>query len=127
MHSYLTGQRWRIAFVTSTLFAVTMASLPNHDIPGDPPDTLLHIFAFFVLTVLAQLAFPSARAWSLLLGLGTLGAGIEFIQAIPAVGRDASLTDWLADMAAIGLGIVVFQAICRLLASRSYNRDTETG
>lgn len=105
-------------FFVAALFAVTMASLPNLHVPGNPPDKLLHILAFFVLTVLAQLAFPLAKMRMLLLGLGALGAGIEFIQAIPAVGRDASLTDWFADMVAIVLAIAIFQAGRRLIANR---------
>lgn len=105
-------------FFVAALFAVTMASLPNLHVPGNPPDKLLHFLAFFVLTVLAQLAFPLAKMRMLLLGLGALGAGIELIQAIPAIDRDASLTDWLADMAAIVIAIAIFQAGRRLIADR---------
>ena len=96
--------------MTFALFAVVMASLPQPPIPGDPPDTLLHILAFAVLTILARLGFPRARGWSILLGLGALGAGIEFIQAIPALNREASFTDWLVDMLAIltVLGVMAF-------------------
>lgn len=99
---------WRSAFATSALFAVVMASLPQPPIPGDPTDTLLHVLAFAVLTALARLGFPRARGWSILLGLGALGAGIEFIQTIPALNREASFTDWLVDMLVIAgvLGIM---------------------
>nr|WP_298898284.1 hypothetical protein [uncultured Altererythrobacter sp.] len=95
-----------------------MASLPNLHVPGNPPDKMLHILAFFVLTVLAQLAFPLAKMWMLLLGLGLLGAGIELIQALPTINRDAGLADWLADLVAIVFAIAIFQVGRRLIAHR---------
>lgn len=101
---------WRLAFAASALFAIVMASLPEPPIPRNPPDTLLHLLAFAVLTVLARLGFPRARGWSIFLGLGALGAGIELIQAIPALNREASLRDWAVDMVAILAVLVVMGA-----------------
>jgi hypothetical protein len=65
--------------------------------------------AFAVLTVLAVPAFPKARSWQILLGLGAFGALIELVQAIPALHRDCDLADWLADVASI---------LCMLVAMR---------
>ena len=110
-------------FFVAALFAVTMASLPDLHLPGNPSDTVLHILAFFVLAVLAQLAFPIARIWVFLLGLGTLGAGIELIQIAPIINRDASLTDWLADMVAVVFAVAIFRVNRSLFASRDLIQD----
>ena len=97
---------WRVAFAASALLAVVMASLPQPpELLGQPSDKLLHIIAFSTLTLMARFAYPRAKIWQIFIGLGALGAAIEFIQAIPALGRDASLTDWLADLLAIGAAL----------------------
>ena len=122
---------WRVAFAASALLAVVMASLPQPpELPGQPSDKLLHIIAFATLTLMARLAYPRAKIWPIFIGLGALGAGIEFIQAIPALGRDASLTDWLADVLAISavLGVIAaFRWIGDLKAVRpSIENDPPT-
>ena len=91
-----------------------MAVLPQSPIPGNPPDTLLHIIAFAVLAALARLAYPRANAWYILIGLSALGGAIEAVQAIPALGRNASLADWVADVLAICVvlgGAAVWQRV----------------
>ncbi len=92
---------WKAMFVFATLFALTMAVLPQPPLQGEVPDKWLHALAFAVLTILARLAFPRRRALTLLVGLSALGALIELMQAIPASGRDASLADWVADILAV--------------------------
>lgn len=117
MGSRLKTRLWRLAFLAACVFAIIMASLPPPPLLGNPPDKLLHAFAFAVLTLLARLAYPRARGWHILLGLGLLGAAIECIQAIPALGREASLTDWLADMLAVGFVLGVMAPFQRRLAA----------
>ncbi len=123
MHPNLNEWLWRLAFFMSVLFALVMASLPSPNVPGNPPEMLLHAGAFFALTILAQLAFPRAKTWLLLLGLSALGAGIELIQSIPLINRDASFTDWLVDMIAIGVASSVFRAACWLFADQDLAQD----
>lgn len=87
-----------------------LAITPAPFITGSSYDKLNHIFAFFVLGVLARLAWPKAGAlwpWALLLLFGIL---IEVVQYF--VGRDASAFDVLAD--AIGVAL----AICATLIVR---------
>ena len=103
-------------------FSLVMALLPA------PPslttynlgDKFEHILAFSVLTFVARLAWPSTRIWIPVLLLSLYGAAIEVLQAIPALHRDADLRDWLADSAAIALGVVIAQF---LIYFRT-NRDT---
>jgi hypothetical protein len=85
-----------------------MASLPQPpQIPGQPSDKVQHIIAFAVLTLLARLAYPATKRWKLFASLAFLGALIEAVQAIPALHRDASLLDWLADCGAVAVAMVI--------------------
>lgn len=90
------------AFFGALAFTVIMATLPQPlPIPGEPSDKVQHISAFAVLTVLAQLAYPGIQPRRLFAGLIALGALIEVVQAIPALHREASILDWLADCFAV--------------------------
>ena len=92
----------RFVFFGAVLFAVIMACIPEPpQIPGQPFDKAQHAIAFAVLTLLAQWSYPAARKWQIVVSLAALGALIEAAQAIPAVNRDASLLDWLADCGAV--------------------------
>ncbi|RGP41835.1 hypothetical protein BPTFM16_02144 [Altererythrobacter insulae] len=104
---------WKVIFCLSALFAVIMASLPNPPLPSNPPDKLLHFFTFAALSFQSRLAFAASRTWVLILLLSGLGAAIELIQSIPALNRDASFYDWLADFSAI-----CFTFACMSVASR---------
>jgi VanZ family protein len=109
MYTTLKTRLWRLAFLTAAGFAVVMAVMPQPpELPGGLSDKLLHMLAFAVLALLAKMAYPRAQAWKILLGLGIMGAAIEVAQAAPALGRNASLTDWIADMLAIcaALGVM---------------------
>ena len=94
----------RFVFFGAVLFAMVMASLPQPpQIPGQPSDKLQHIIAFAVLTILARLAYPAARCLRLFVNLAAFGALIELVQTIPALHRDASVLDWLADCGAVAV------------------------
>ena len=116
---------WRWLLAAATLLAVTMACLPRPPaLPGDPPDIILHATAFMVLTLLARAAYPYTRAWKILSGLGALGAAIEMLQAIPMLGRDASLLDWLVDLLAIAAALALLRCLT-LWMSRSSKGASE--
>lgn len=112
---------WRLFFLASSVFAFVMAVLPSVSLPGAPPDKLLHVAAFVVLSLLASLAYPSAHLIKLVLGLIAFGALIELEQAIPATGRDASFWDWLADV----LAVIVMLGVTGLVHARFGYRQAE--
>ena len=92
---------WRCLLVIASVTACVMAFLPHPpQVPGDPPDTMLHALAFAVLAFLSKMAFPSSSAWRIVLCLAVLGLVIECVQSIPDLGREASLKDWMIDVAA---------------------------
>ena len=86
---------------------LTVAMLWPLEAPPPAPegsDKLVHFAAF------AALAFPLARTgrFGLLpvfVGASAFGGAIELIQ--PSFNRSADVNDWIADIAGVGLGILL--------------------
>jgi hypothetical protein len=75
-------------------------------------DKVQHAAAFASLAVLARLAFPK---WPILRGalfLAGFGAGIELLQALPLVHRDAELADWIADLFGLAMASLASCCVC---------------
>jgi VanZ family protein len=91
------------------LVAITIGSL----LPGDAvgavgtlPDWLRHGFGYFLLGLLAALAFTTVPRWIVFLGVFAYGALIEVLQPIVA-DRDFELTDMAANAVGAALGVLV--------------------
>jgi VanZ family protein len=89
--------------------------IPRDALP-DPPlssDKLLHFAAYAALAWLAALALRAARLWNwktvaAIVVVGAAYAAIdEWLQ--PYFHRSAEAADWLADMAGIAFGLIVFR------------------
>lgn len=101
----------RPLFWLLVVFSLTMALLPH------PPrlflykfsDKFEHMLAFSVLTLVARLAWPRARVWTLMIMLSLYGAMIEVLQANPALHRDADPRDWVVDSVAIAIAALFAQ------------------
>lgn len=104
----------RLLFWLAFAFAAAMALWPQAPTLalGEYADKWTHVLAFAALTVLAQLGFSGAGRWRIALWLCLFGAGIEVVQAIPALHREASLMDWLVD-AAVVLALTVGAGMIR--------------
>lgn len=91
-----------LAFWSAAAFALIMALLPH---PPKVPtgDKAQHMIAFAVLASLASHAYYRASLLKIGVGLAGFGALIEVLQSIPALNRDASAMDWLADCAAVAV------------------------
>ncbi len=110
----------QILFWTMVLLAFVMASLPQ---PPDLPisdDKMLHMLAFAALALLAATAYPRASWPVLLIGLGLFGAFIEIAQEVAGLGRVASMQDWIADIVAASLTLLVI-GLYRLLLRWHWN------
>ena len=92
-----------------------LAIMPSKQAPDfGAGDKINHISAFLTLTLLGRRAYRHDAAWRLGLGLSLFGALVEFTQAIPALNRDASAWDWVAD----SLAILLMLAICLAVEKR---------
>jgi len=98
-------------------FALVMAALPQPpSVPMvDVGDKVQHMLAFAALTLVARLAWPRRPIWQLMAWLVLFGAGIELLQAVPALHRDSDWHDLLADSIAIAFTALVAQYLVRFL------------
>ena len=94
-----------LTFIMTTVLTVAML-WPIHQPPPAPDgsDKVVHLIAF------AALAFPLARTGRIgllpvFVGASAYGGIIEVLQ--PSFGRSADMQDWIADIAGVGLGIVL--------------------
>lgn len=103
----------RIGLAIALAITLVLAFAPPSPGPGLLPwDKAEHFLAFYVLTGLSAAAFPGGRIWIVVAAMLALGAGIEIVQGLPFVHRDADVHDWLAD----GVGVVF--ALAPMLLSR---------
>lgn len=100
---------WRVAFWSA--FAVTLwFALTPLPVSLPVADKWQHMAAFATLSVLAAFGYPAVRPLVIALALAVFGAGIEFFQLIPALHRDSDWHDWIADLVAIVVPLVVVSA-----------------
>ena len=117
MNAQVLARLSRLAFWAAAAFALVMALIPQPVyIPGDPGDKVLHMLAFATLAMLALIGWPRGSLLRIWLGLVAFGAGIEVLQAIPALNRDAQWLDLLADAGAAGAVLLAGAAWRRLRA-----------
>lgn len=99
----ITNTRLRDMFRAGTvLFAFVVAWFaftPSTGVEsGLPWDKANHAVAFLTWTILAGCGWPRAGFLRLAAVMLALGIGIELVQGLPAVGRDADVWDVVADM-----------------------------
>ena len=111
-----TRRVWTPVLVVYWVVLFILTHIPRVPQPPDiliPPDYVLHFAAYAILAFLCAAAWSWRRSLSLrdLLALVVLlsvyGAADELTQ-IP-VGRDASLGDWIADVAGAVVGALIYQ------------------
>lgn len=96
--------RWPglLVFVAAVVFTLYAALTPGDNTGLIPWDKAKHFIVFYGLTFLATMALPRSRPWKIAAVLLGFGIGIEVLQGLPIVGRDADLFDIIAD--ALGIG-----------------------
>ena len=105
-----------ITLIVTTVLTVAMLWPINQPPPApDGTDKLVHLIAF------AALAFPLARTGRIGLIPVFVGASaFGGLRAYPALfGRNADMQDWIADIAGVGLGIVLALIYRRLRKHRA--------
>jgi VanZ family protein len=113
---WLTPTHARWLFVIALLSVSALAFMPGDDVPISTGwDKSNHLLAFFVLALLAGLAWPRSDWWKRALALVGYGVLIEVVQYF--VGRDAAALDVFADSMGIALhGIFVVLPMRRRIA-----------
>ena len=103
---------WMLIVIVTVLMLIelkpTQGGLPNID-------KVEHALVFTALGVSGSLAYAQKRHW-VYLGLVALGALYELLQALFTVTRQASVYDWLADIAGILIAIglmTYFSTLCK--------------
>lgn len=111
------ARRW--LYTGAILIIYSLAIMPSDKAPDlGAGDKINHIAAFLFLTLFGRWALRgTGRLW-LAIGLSFFGGLIEVTQAIPLLNRDASVWDWIADSAAIGLALLLASPLERLLRRR---------
>ena len=105
-----------LTFIMTTVLTVAMLWPINQPPPApDGSDKVVHLIAF------AAQAFPLARTGRfglvpVFVGASAFGGLIELIQ--PSFGRSADMQDWIADIAGVGLGIILALLYRRLRKHR---------
>lgn len=90
-------------FIAASIFTLYAALAPGDDTAGlSPWDKAKHFIVFYGLTFLATMALPRSRFWKIGGVLLAFGIGIEILQGLPIVGRDADIFDVVADTLGIG-------------------------
>jgi VanZ family protein len=107
---------WIGAFIVVVLFSLK----PNLGPPGEyHVDVMLHLATYFFLAYL-PFSIPVKRLHrSLMIGaLAIFGAGSEFVQhSMP--GRTASVSDGLANVAGIGIAVLIVWLIANRAAANA--------
>ena len=93
---------------------IGMATLtPVEELPAvSGSDKLYHLISFAILTLPIAVIRPKALRVILILSVG-YGGAIEVLQ--PLVDRNCELTDFLADLGGVALGMAMSKAFVRLL------------
>lgn len=103
----------RIIFWGVLVAIFTLALSPGiHDLRF-VNDKVQHVGAFVALGCLASATFPAQSRIVLIVWLAIIGGAIEILQMLPVVGRDAQLSDWVADCLASLLSVVAFRSLQR--------------
>lgn len=109
-----TGVR-RAIFAVALVGTLIAATLPGTYAPTlGASDKINHMAAFVVLSALAAWAWPRAKLPAIAIAMSAFGALIELIQALPFIGRDAEVADWVADTAALAVTLAVVAIVRRL-------------
>jgi hypothetical protein len=113
------GALARGVFAVVVLVSLAVLFAPGSDVPTAPPgvDKVVHALLFGALALSGRWAGVqrTALAWLLV----TYAAVSEVVQGVTPLDRTASVADWLADVAGLLAGLVVWHLLARRHAARS--------
>ena len=121
------GALSRGAFAVTVLVSLAVLFAPASYVPAAPPgvDKVVHLLLFTALTVAGRWA--GTRPGPLAMLLLAYGAVSEVVQALSALQRSGSVVDWLADVAGVGLGLLLWAVGERRSARAVLRRGGQPG
>jgi membrane associated rhomboid family serine protease len=107
------GALSRGVFAVTGLVSLAVLFAPGADVPSAPPgvDKLVHGTLFAALALTGRWAGVMRGVLAGLLVL--YAAGSELVQGIPAIERDASVGDWVADVIGVLVGLLLWGFLSR--------------
>ena len=109
---------WYVCGVAMVIIVLVTCLVPSEALPSvNLNDKLEHMTAYLGLAVWFGGLLPPRRYFGLLLCLLALGAGIEILQGMMNLGRNAEWKDFFADAAGALLGLLICLAGLRHWAS----------
>jgi VanZ family protein len=111
------GALSRGTFAVVVLLSLAILLAPGSDVPPSPPgvDKLVHGGLFLALAVSGRWAGVRWRVLAVLLPV--YAAASELLQTIPALHRDGTIGDWLADTVGAVIGLVLWSLLSRRRAA----------
>jgi len=106
----------RLCFFAAVLVLIAATLAPFDPQVPHVSDKSEHLFTFFALSLLGLLAWGRRYALLLIVALSALGGTIELLQATSLVGRDAQLSDWVADLVGTTIGFFLGSLLAALRA-----------
>jgi hypothetical protein len=107
------GSVARGAFAVAVLVSLVVLFTPASGVPAAPPgvDKVVHGVLFAVLAVSGRWA--GVRRAPLVCLLVAYGAGSEVVQGVTPLARSATVADWLADVAGVLAGSLLWELAAR--------------
>ena len=106
------GALARGAFAVAVLVSLAVLFAPASDVPSAPPgvDKVVHLLLFAALAGTGRWAGVRLRPLAVLLVV--YAAVSELLQSLDVLSRSTSVADWLADVAGVLLGLLVWELLC---------------
>ncbi len=112
------GRTWYVIGLVLTLVVIVASLVPARDLPHmRVSDKLEHVAAYSSLALWFGGLLPLRRYLYLGLALLALGGGIEIVQGLMGLGREADWRDFYADALGAALGLSLCLAGLRHWAS----------
>jgi VanZ family protein len=107
------GALSRGTFAVVVLVSLAILFAPASDVPPAPPgvDKIVHVLLFAALALSGRWA---GIGRGVLAGLLVVYAAVsEVLQGLTPLNRSASVTDWLADVVGLLLGLALWEVVAR--------------